>query len=84
MRNKFDKWLDRNWDPHGLCPPELPKDQAFDFLVDAMLPKNFCTTMPMNGKQANVEIVATLIRQHQERIPWTEKFMSWIRKPEAD
>ena len=74
----FSEWIQNHWDKNNLAPPELESQKALYFLADYLLEDGFYTSMPVNTKQVNVEIVAAILERHsrkyrKERKKLTEK-----------
>lgn len=61
---KFTEWLKNDSIDCGICSPPMDSQLAIKFLKDYLLGEKWYTSMPINQKQVNTEIVFEILMKH--------------------
>ena len=63
----FHKWLKEHRDKNNIYPPGMDDSTALNFLIDYLVPENYCIAYSCGKSQANTEMVSYILQKYSKK-----------------
>ena len=75
---KFTEWLNEHKEGDNLCPPPMSINEFESFLIDYLLPENYCIVMSMSEDQCRTQLLHDILQGHSKK--YRKEYIKWLEK----